>query len=166
MAVSRHLRDDAIEFARLQSRFEETYLLVEVGVKLHGLKKQDPPAISTAAFALVPLVDEEALFNLFTTQSTSVQFVDRDGSSERLPPADYRVVRISMLDVGLDRVMKLGEGYFLSESYGGEDPFDSYHSTSSRKLTPSFEEVTETGPRKQVCSDRHVVTGNIRLPGV
>jgi hypothetical protein len=108
---------------------------------------------NTVGFALVPLVDQEALFNLFTTQSTSIQFLTRDRHTERLPPADYRVVWISVLGLGLDRVMKLGEGYFLSESYKDEDPVEFCHSTSSRnfycfdqncELTPSFEEVTET----------------------
>jgi len=36
MIISRQLRDDAAEFARLRSRYEQTYLLVEVGVPPGG----------------------------------------------------------------------------------------------------------------------------------
>lgn len=145
MVVARHLRDDAIESIRFHSRCEKTYLLVEVGLTqemnvgrgvIIGRRSDvtDTPINNTVGFALVPLVDQQALFTLFTTHSTSVQFLTRDGHPERLPPADYRVVRISVLDLGLDRVMKLGEGYFVSESYEDEDPFDDYNSTYSRNF--------------------------------
>lgn len=165
MVVARHLRNDAIELARLQSRFEGTYLLIEVGLTQKknvarsvfiGMRSNvpDQPLPNTVAFEVVPLADKEALLALFTTQTTDVQFLERDGSSERLPPADYRVARISLLDVGSARVMKLGEVYSYSEAFKNEEPIDLYHSTSARnfycfeqivRLTPDFEEsVTAT----------------------
>jgi len=69
MVVARHLRDDVTEFARLRSRFEETYLLVEVCLARKknvgrsvcmGTRSDvpDKPMKNTVGFALVPLVDE------------------------------------------------------------------------------------------------------------
>ena len=70
--------------------------------------------------------------------------------SERLPPADYRIVRISLLDLRANRVMKLGEGFFDRWlSIDGGPSSGRYYPTSSRHflgldriidLMPSFKE--------------------------
>jgi hypothetical protein len=104
MVVAQNLQDDATEFARLQLRFEEAYLLIEVGVMA---------AVGIVAYALVSLMDEAALLDLFNAQSTHFQFVEREGSNERLPPVEDRFVRISILDLGENRMVKLSEGDFL-----------------------------------------------------
>lgn len=82
MVVARHLSDNATELARLRSRFEETYLLVEVGFG-HGADiakckmpegrcEPCPPMASMLAFALVPLADEAALLAIFNRESTQL----------------------------------------------------------------------------------------------
>jgi hypothetical protein len=122
LAVARHLRDDATETVRLRSRFEDSFLLVEVCEGDHDLENSmdscwwqnlpDHPMDKSIAFALVPLADEAALLGIFTTQTTHLQCV-REGSidRERFSPEDYQFARISLLDFEGNRVMKLTEGY-------------------------------------------------------
>ena len=101
MVVARHLQDDATETARLQLRFQEVYLLVEVGVRRdmsleNAIKKMEEDeaegkdatdqAMDKVAYALVSLVDEAALLDLFNSQSTSLQFVELRGNTRCLPP--------------------------------------------------------------------------------
>lgn len=107
VVVARHLRDNATEIARLRLRFKETFLLVEVGV----WEIWQARAMNVIAFALVPLVDEVGLMDLFNTQSTRLQFLEKEGSTGRLLPLKARFVRISILDLGKNRVGKLGEGF-------------------------------------------------------
>jgi len=161
MVAAKHLQDDATEFARLQSRFGDTYILVEVReieeenigkTVIVGRRSEvpDQPMTNTAAYALVPLSDQEALLALFTTQSARIQFLSREGKADKLPPAEHRVVRISVLDLESDRVIKLGEGDSYWDAYADdEDSFEAFQCTSSRhfycfeqivQLTPSFED--------------------------
>lgn len=127
MVIAHHFQDDAMETARLKSRFEYVYLLVEVGVgrdvsvenanddgnddEIEGEGATDQ-AMDMVAYALVSLVDEAALLDLFNTESTHLQFLEREGSNRRLPLLDDRiVVRISVLDLGENRIVKLSEGF-------------------------------------------------------
>lgn len=127
MVVARHLRDDASELARLRSRFEETYLLVEVGSghgtdiarskRPEGWYEPSLPMASILAFAVVPLADEAALLALFNSQSTPLNLLEQSGRLVHLPSVDCHVVNTSGLDSRTNRVAKLGEGQFYPTHY-------------------------------------------------
>lgn len=150
MVVARHLRDDATEFARLRSRFQETYLLLEVceededfmnGINENSWKDElDLPMNNTVAFVLVPLVDDVALLTLFTTQATHLQFVGRGAGTERLPAEEFQIVRISILNFEANRVMKLAERYLDEDFVHGAQCFPS---SLEQYITvaPIFEEI-------------------------
>lgn len=151
LAVARQRRSDVIEFARLQSRFEGAYLLVEVGARLHGLTGPDPLVMGIVAFALVPLADEAALLALFDTKSTCLQFIEGVGV---LPPPEDCVVYISMVDLKANRVEKLSKvQYKVRETDEGTDLVHvciiayTFHSFEQRfVLNPSIEqEVAASG---------------------
>lgn len=95
----------------------------------------------TVAYALVPLVDDTALLAPFTTQTTYLQDVKREGALERLPPEESQIMRVSMLDFGADRVVKLCEGYFddMESVWGASCDLSSLQ--QSLIVTPVFEEV-------------------------
>ena len=83
-------------------------------------------AMDNAAFALVPLVDETKLMALFSSQSTHLQFVEHGVGTGQMPPAEDRFVRISLLDLGENRMTKLSKG--LHPYYWPEiEPEDAYH---------------------------------------
>lgn len=79
-------------------------------------------AMDMVAYALVSVVDEAALLDLFNAQSTRLEFVEREGSNGRLPPVKDRFVRISVLDFAEKRVVKLSEGDFCSRTPYMGDP--------------------------------------------
>lgn len=58
------------------------------------------------AFALVPFSDEASLMSLFQGHTTRLQLVNEDCE---VPDEDERMVTISILDLGRDRVVKLSE---------------------------------------------------------
>jgi hypothetical protein len=177
MAVARQLRDDATEFARLRSRFEETYLMVEMGVGWEvdatgneGMgqeqyeDKEPQQEMDTLAFALVPLVDEAGLMGLLDPQSTRLQFVEQGRRTGRLLPLENQFARISILDLKKDRVYKLSECYFPQGTSSVADPEEVYDFTATRRfccfdrevqIFPSFEEEATPFEGKD---DNHVVT--------
>jgi len=127
MVVARHLRDDASEFARLHLRFEEAFLLVEGGVAKAGQdldeEEEDPDqAMDIVAFVLMPPADEVGLMDLFNTQSTRLQFLEKGGSTGRLAPLENRYARISILNLAENRVRKLSVVFFEKALFddGGE----------------------------------------------
>lgn len=99
---------------------------------------------------------------LFTTQSTRIQFLSREGKADTFPPAEHCVVRISVLDLESDRVIKLGEGDSYWDAYADdEDSFEVFQCTSSRhfycfeqivQLTPIFEEKVVATVGKETIS--------------
>lgn len=111
---------------------------------MHGLKEPDPPAVSTVAFVLVPLVDEAALLALFSTQSTCLQFVEGEGHFERLRPAEDRVVHISIVDLQADRVVKMNEEVFQVEE--GEEGPVVVHDRMAEHYFHSFEQSLMLSP--------------------
>ena len=149
MVVARHLRDDFTELARLRSRFEETYLLVEVGSGPGGNIDKRPggryepglPMTSTFAFAAVPLADEAALLALFNGQSTQLNLLEQSGRLVHLPSVDCYVVNISALDLRTNRVAKLlGEGQFYPTRYSGQLPITNYVARAKCAFD-SFEQI-------------------------
>ncbi len=162
MTVALQLQDDATELTRLRSRFKETYLMVEMGLgwEIKGAencgKRQDGnendelrQEMDTMAFALVPLMDETGLMNLLNSQSTCLQFVEEGGRNERLLPLENQFARISILDLGNDRVYNLSESYFPLGMSGVGEQMGLYDFTATRRffcfdreiqIFPSFEE--------------------------
>lgn len=155
MVLARHCRSYATEIARLKSRFDEMYMLVEVRdvrEKIRGSSPDKPDLClkDTVAFALVPVADQNALFRLFTAQRTQLQFVGQNGESERLPPPKNRVARISVLDLGSDRVMKLGECGF----YDGVD--DEEEVSNPFSLSTLNFSATSVADFTLICKERLV----------
>jgi len=140
MVVARHLRDDASEFARLRLRFEEAFLLVEGGVAKAGQdldeEEEDPDrAMDIVASVLMPLADEVGLMDLFNTQSTRLQFLEKEGSTGRLRPKENRYARISILDLAGNRVRKLSE--FFSKK-PCSTTVESFIILGSRAISPAL----------------------------
>ena len=76
--VARHLQDDDTELARLRSRFEEAYLLIEVGVEREEVHDQ---VLNIASFALMSLVDEAELMKVLEGD-VQLNIVEREDSTE------------------------------------------------------------------------------------
>jgi hypothetical protein len=158
MVVARHLSDNATELARLRSRFEDTYLLVEVGSgpgadidrrnRPEGRHEPGLPTTSTLAFAAVPLADEAALLALFNGQSTQLNLLEQSGRLVHLPSVDCHVVNISALDLRTNRVAKLGEGQFYPTRYSGQPPINNYVARAKCAFD-SFEQIVVFIPRVQ-----------------
>lgn len=177
MIIARQVRDDATEFARLRSRFEKTYLLVEVSVPPGGDPRKGPETVSDEdgeekerkgamgifAFVLAPLVDEAGLMNIFSSHSTRLQYVEREGigRSDRLPPSRY--VQVSVLDIGENRVMKVGGCCLLETS--ADECILMYRCTCAFldrlvHVTASFDEEAATCGEE---GDGHVATFQLHV---
>lgn len=169
LVAAHHLQDDASETARLQLRFKDIYLLVEVGEE-RGMSEENAnddkeeeggsggrdatdQAMDMVAYALVSLADETVLLDLFNSQSTPLHFVDREDGIRCLPHACDRFVRVSVMDFAEKRVVKLGEGgFYWDQSLAGVLE-ETYFVTASCQFEcfdkmiefiPSFEEVAST----------------------
>lgn len=123
-----------------------------------GEEKERKKAMAVFAFVLIPLVEEAGLMNIFSSQSIRLQLVDREdiNRSGRLP--NSRFVQVSILDLGENRVMKIGECCLLETS--ADEYIHMYLCTCASlthmvHFTASFdEEVTPCG----VEGDGHVAT--------
>lgn len=106
--------------------------------------EQDAPeqAMDIAAFAMVSLVDDAGLMGLFKTQSTYLHFVERGDSTGRLPPLEDRTVRISLLHIGENRMVKLGEDSFYLGQPDGDDPQGKFEVTPLYPFVNYEEEIT------------------------
>lgn len=166
MTVARQLRDDATELARLRSRFEETYLMVEVGVGWEvnatgnegmGLEEDEDgepkQEMEIVAFAAVSLMDETGLMGLLDSHSTRLQFVEQGRRTRRLIPLENQIARISIFDLKKDRVYKLSESYFPQSAFSSSV----YDFTATRRFScfdreiqifPSFEEEATSSEGK------------------
>ena len=154
MVVAQNLQDDATEFARLQLRFEEAYLLIEVGVKT---------AVDIVTYALVSLMDEAALLDLFNAQSTHFQFVERERSNGRLPPVEDRFVRISILDLGENRMVKLSEGNLLWRTTNVGDRKESCRITTSCRFECFDEKIEFQANFEEEGGDQYAVMINLSI---
>lgn len=134
--IARHLQENITEFARLRSRFEEAYLLIEVGVgqdmggKAFGGMDVRDHMLDIKAFALLPLVDENGLMDLFDGNGTQLQFVEQGVRTGILPATGERKLRISVVDLNANCVMKLSEGYHMVDTSDDGDAEEIYQRTA------------------------------------
>jgi hypothetical protein len=116
--AAKHLDANSVVETFLRHYLQDTYMLIEVHDEDDCMQ----------AFALVPFCDEASLMSLFQGHTTRLHFVKEDSE---LPDEDERIVTISILDLGRDRLVK------LSKDFGDYD-FESYCNLAFLRQGASF----------------------------